>query len=114
MSLATLLNIPIPGDARSFSEVSFSNMDQHRLIVNALASQKGIMVQLYPLDPIPVYGVTAWLQNHQQAHNDMSNALGIELFDLSDVDFRDREQLAVWTRLHFDMHQQAASILGIG
>lgn len=112
MSLATLLNVPSAADARSLSEWSFSNQDQHRQIVDALAAQKNIVVQLYPLDPIPSYGLVGWFQNHQQAHNDMANALNIALFDLSDVDFKDSEQLAAWVRLHFDMHQQAAQILG--
>lgn len=111
MSLATLLNAPSLDDDRSFSEWSFSNADQHLQIVNALAAQRGVIIQLYPLDPIPRFAIEAWVQNHQQAHNDMASSLNIDLFDISDVDFRDRSQVEAWTRLHFDMHVQAAQIL---
>jgi hypothetical protein len=113
MSLATLLNIPTAGDFRTLNEMSFSNQDQHRQIARAVQAQQGIALNVYPLDPIPAYDLTGWLQLHQQAHNDMASVLNIGNYDLSSLDFQNQGQVAAWVRLHFSMHQQAAQILGL-
>lgn len=113
MSLATLLNIPALDDSRSLGEFSFSNQDQHRQIADAVMRSMGTQLNIYPLDPIPMYAIGAWLGLHQRAHDDMASALGVQNFDLSSVDFKDEQQMAAWIRLHFNSHQQAATILGI-
>jgi hypothetical protein len=113
MSLATLLTPIDVNNEASISEFSFANQDQHRLIVMQSHVQKNITLTDYPLDPIVPYGLAQWFQLHQQAHNDMSNALNVSNFDISDVDFRDRDQLQAWLWLHFTMHQEAAQLLGL-
>jgi hypothetical protein len=113
MSLATLLNIPDFNNLRSVTEWSFSNQAQHLAIVQQSFVKFNQQLTLYPLDPFPVGNVSGWLQLHQQAHNDMASVLNIENFDLSSVDFRKPDELTAWARLHFDMHQQAAQILGL-
>jgi hypothetical protein len=113
MSLATLLNTPDMGNLPSVFEWSFSNQAQHLAIVQQSFVKFNQQLTLYPLDPFPVGNVTGWLQLHQQAHNDFASVLNIENFDLSSVDFRNKDQLDAWVRLHFDMHQQAAQILGL-
>jgi hypothetical protein len=49
---------------------------------------------------------------HQQAHNDLSNALGTTLFDISEVNFSNPDEAAAWAFLHYNMHQDAANALG--
>lgn len=110
MSLANLFNIP--GDQQDLLTFSFSNMDQHRQIVSAIGSSRGVRLSLYELDPIPHVDVATWLIIHQQAHVDFTTTLGIAGVDLTAVDFRDPEQMASWIRLHADEHQQAAAKLG--
>lgn len=113
MSLATLLTPPDINNSGSLSEFSFSNQDEHRKIALAVQAQKNLQLVIYPLDPIEPYGIEQWFQLHQQAHNDMSNALNIANFDISEVDFKNRDQLQAWLWLHFTMHQEAAQMLGL-
>lgn len=113
MSLATLLNMPDFNDPRSINEWSFSNMDEHRKIVETIYVKNGTLLNIYPLDPVPVSNVVFWLQLHQQAHNDFTSVLGIENFDISSVDFRNQAQVDAWIRLHFDMHYVASQQLGL-
>jgi hypothetical protein len=111
MALASLFNTP--SDENEFNMWSFANQDQHRLIVNAIFNQKKVSINLYPLDPIPFNDVVGWLEIHQDQHAAENAILGIQLFDFTDVDFRNPAQLASWVRLHGANHQQAATILGI-
>lgn len=113
MSLATLLTPPNVSDTGWLNEFAFANMDEHRKIAMATQAKNNIQLTVYPLDPIEPYGFNAWLGLHQQAHNDMANALGIDNFDISDVDFRNQDQMQAWLWLHFSMHQEAAQKLGL-
>jgi hypothetical protein len=108
MSLANLFNIP--HSEEDLQVFSFSNMDQHRQIVDAVTKQR---LTLYPLDPIPTQDARTWLMIHQQAHVEFTSALGIAGVDLTAVDFHDPEQMASWIRLHADEHMQAANKLGL-
>lgn len=111
MSIANLFNIPeVESDYLVFS---FSNADQHRQIVDAVAAQKSLKLASYLLDPIPASDPATWLAIHQQSHNDFTAALGIAGVDLTSVDFNDPEQLASWIRLHAEEHAQAANQLGL-
>jgi hypothetical protein len=111
MSLATLFNVP--DDEQTLLVFGFSNMDHHRLIASAIATQKNVTLPLFPLDPLPTFNMTAWAQSHQQMHVDFTSALGIAGVDLSDVDFKDPAQLSAWVILHAAEHQQADAILGL-
>lgn len=112
MPVADLYNVP--SDEPGFLRFTFHNMDQHRLIVAAIAAQKNIALPLYALDPVAPSNISEFLAIHQQAHNDFTGVLGIAGVDLTSVDFKDPEQLASWSRLHGEEHRQAANILGFG
>lgn len=112
MPVASLFNVP--STPEEWSQFSFANADHHLSIVNGVLAQKNISLPLYLLDPISLNDVASFLRIHQQAHSDFTAALGIEGVDLTDVDFRDPEQVASWTRLHGDEHMQAGQILGVG
>lgn len=111
MSLAALFNVP--DEEKDFLMLSFSNMDEHRQIVDAIRTQKGVELPLYPLDPMPLHDLAAWANIHQAAHNDFCRVLGIAGVDLTSVDLKDQAQVASWVRLHGSEHQQAAALLGI-
>jgi hypothetical protein len=112
MSLAVLRTAPDLKNQRSIDEFSFSNQDEHQRLIRAIAAQGGASLNIYPLDPIPVYAAIEWAQTHQQAHNDLSNALGTTLFDISEVNFSNPDEAAAWAFLHYNMHQDAANALG--
>ncbi len=112
MPVANLFNVPEGED--DFSIFSFNNADQHALITSAIASQRGVSLPAYILDPIPSADPATWLAIHQASHNAFTAILGIAGVDLTDVDFNDPEQAASWHRLHGEEHRQAADILRFG
>lgn len=112
MSLASLFNVPDPQNEASFLEFSFSNADQHGIVTNAIALQRGVEIQRYVIDPIPMFDPGVWLRNHQQWHNYINGVLGISGVDLTSVDFNNAEEAASWTRLHASEHQQWSNVLG--
>jgi hypothetical protein len=111
MSLANLYNTPESDE--HFLVWSFSNQDQHNQIARALAARKSVNIPDFPLDPIPMNDVSGWARQHQAAHNNFTQALGIGGVDLTDVNLKDPGELAAWIRLHAEEHRQAAQILGI-
>lgn len=111
MALATLYNVP--GDGNEMNVFSFSNRDEHNKI-NALLLQKfGVTVPSFVLDPIPIFDMGAWLQQHQVLHNIMNGLLGTNSDDLTNVNFTDQSQLSEWIWLHAQEHYQAAAILNL-
>lgn len=111
MPVANLFNVP--SEPEEFSEFSFHNQNEHVNIVNLVLAKKGVSLPMYLLDPLSPDDPEEFLRIHQQAHNDFTGVLGIFGVDLTDVDFRDPEQLASWITLHGEEHRQAAQILGL-
>jgi len=114
VSLATLANIPDPNNLTSFWQFAFSDMDSHIKIANAIYTQKGILLPLYILDPMPPLDqIQTWLSNEFQLHVDMNGVTGVPGNDLSRVDIHNPEQWATWIRLHWYEHQQNEQILRV-
>lgn len=108
MPLASLLNIPANEDG--WSHFSFNNQDEHRQISAALRA-RGITSPDVLLDPIPFQDIGAWSYVHQQSHDIIASALGIQGSDFTTVDFSKPDQVASWIRLHFESHLQANNVL---
>ena len=109
MALATLYNVPT--DLNSMNIFSFSNMDEHNKIAAAILLKYNIPVPSFVLDPIPLYDMGVWLQQHQVLHNIMNSVAGSNSNDLTDVNFKDKNQLAEWIWLHAQEHYQVADFL---
>ena len=92
---------------------AFANQDQHRLINAAIFTAQGVTLPEYVLDPLPARDFEEWLDLHQAMHNAQNAILGIEGYNLSEVDWKDPSQLEAWTAMHFQEHALAAEILGI-
>ena len=101
-------------DDQSLQHFSFINADQHTQIIDAIARKYNVALPVYILDPISTNNPANWLYTHQAAHNDMNAILGIAGNDLTDVDFKNKEQVASWVWLHAQEHYQASNKLGIG
>ena len=86
----------------------------HRDINRRIYELAGISLPEYILDPINPDDTGVWEDQHQQMHQDMDALLGINGFDLTNVNFENEAYLAGWIQLHFNEHYQAANILGIG
>lgn len=111
MALATLFNIPNFSDVDTQSHFSFANNDHHRQIASAVFRLYNIVLPVYLLDPMPMYSLGIWLQNHQDAHNAQNAVLGIAGNDLSDLDLSKPDQISSWIFLHAIEHRQAADKL---
>ncbi len=109
MALATLYNVP--GTVNELNIFSFSNMDEHNKIAAAIASKYSISVPSFVLDPIPLNDMGVWLQQHQVLHNIMNGVLGTNSDDLTDINFRDPNQLSQWIWLHAQEHYQTGALL---
>lgn len=107
----SLLNPPV--DRLSLGRWSFINQWEHSQIAEQIQSQFSIPQLTYILDPISEDDFRSWLWRHQETHNAMNSALGIQGNDLTDVDFQNREQVESWIWIHANEHIQATAILGI-
>lgn len=110
--LAGLYNIP--GSPEELDVWAFIHAAHHRDINRIIFELYQITLPEYGLDPIDPQNVNAWNYQHQEMHSIQDEILGISGFNLSDVDWTDRGQLASFIFLNASEHYQAAQILGIG
>lgn len=111
-AIADLYNVPSTDDERS--AWAFAHMAHHRDINRRLYELVQVSLPEYALDPINIDAVGVWEYQHQLMHNNQNQLLGINGFDLSEVDWKDINLLAGWIFLHSQEHLQAADILEIG
>lgn len=109
MALATLYNVPSNPDEMNI--FSFSNQDEHNKIAAAILSKYNISIPSFILDPIPISDMGVWLQQHQLLHNIMNSVTGSNSDDLTDVNFRDQNQLTEWVWIHAQQHYQTSAFL---
>jgi len=111
--LATLFNIF--QDQVGMSQFAFANADLHDRQNAAILQRYSVSLPAYVLDPISLEntGLENWLQIHQDIHTRTNSILGIAGNDLSDVDFRNPNQVASWIWLHAQEHVQASNKLGL-
>ena len=103
----------VPGAENEWNVWSLSHAASHAKIIQAIKTQKGESLSQYQLDPIPFNALDTFLNNNQQAHNDMLNALGISGADLQQVDVKDKNQLRAWVFIHAKEHANAEQALKI-
>src|SRR5262249_41535572 len=96
--IAALYNVPstIP----EFQQWAFVNMAHHRDIARVVFQLTGIELDQFVLDPFNPRDPGVWLYQHQVMHQQQNAVLGIDGYDLLDVDFRDQNELAGWIYLH--------------
>ena len=86
----------------------------HRLINAKIYELGGVSLPEYVLDPINPANTGPWEDQHQVLHQLMDAALGIAGFDLTGVDFRNRDALTGWITQNAIEHTLAADLLEIG
>lgn len=94
-------------------EWAWHNFQHHEALIQAVLKVKNIKLTAYRIWPFPKDMNSDWLEQHQQAHDDLDAALGLNGSDLSSVDYKDKRQLDAWLYQHFVSHQSAASALGL-
>ena len=111
-AIAALYNVP--SNTPEFEQWAFANMAHHRDIARVIYQLSAITLTEFSLDPFNPADPGVWLYQHQLMHQNQNAVLGIDGYDLLDVDFTDQQQLAGWVYLHSSEHLQAANILRIG
>lgn len=114
MALAILTEDPqTPAD---FMAWGFANMAHHRDIIRVLSEQSGEYLAEYvidPFNPLSHDDFQAWRYLHQSMHDDMNRVLGIEGYNLSELDWLDEEERIVWLSAHANEHYRAGQILNL-
>ena len=89
MAIAALYNIP--GTPDETSEWSFAHMAHHHDLNRVIYQKFKIALPEYVLDPLNPKDMQQWLYQHQVMHQNQDAVLGIEGFDLLDVNWEDRD-----------------------
>ena len=101
------------GDKDGLGEISFENGVQHQLFYEILAD-KGIAIPKYPLTDIETSNIDDWLLIHNQEHESLATALGLDNpFQLLDADWNEENSFYDWIGVHLTIHQQIAASLGV-
>lgn len=91
----------------------WNNWNDHLEIVEAINKAMGLNLPTYVIHPWQEGDQAGILERHQQLHNDMQEALGIQGSDLQLVDFGDPSSRDAWVYSNYQQHLQARTILGI-
>lgn len=102
-----------PSSESEWNIWSLSHAASHTKILQAIKAQKSLSLSQYQLDPIAFNAVDVFLNNNQQAHNDMLGALGISGADLQQVDLKDPNQRRAWVYIHAKEHADAEGALKV-
>jgi hypothetical protein len=91
-----------PNDAGSLLEWSSLHQKDHFEIAQTIFNKySGTSIILLPIDPVPIqFDMLTWAMNHQTMHNEMDNVVGLAGFDLTSINFAQRDQLLIWMNLH--------------
>jgi hypothetical protein len=104
----------IPDDPQGSESFFFWHANDHFDIQTAVQKQMNVPIVdriLYPFVPSEQ---KAWLERHQQTHDDIIAALDLNIgTDLTDVDFNDPESVRQWVYDDAEEHQAMRNALKI-
>jgi hypothetical protein len=112
MGVADLFNVPVSND--EMARWSFAHMAHHRDLNAAIMSQYGVQLPEYILDPVDLNDPQSFLNQHQLMHNNNDAILGVQGYNLSEVDWSDPKQRAGWIYLNATLHVAEANATGVG
>lgn len=110
------LILSIPDDSRGWDSWVFAHNSDHNEIQAAILKQKSVnlpVLQLYPVKREDEDAFQTWLDLHQQAHENMTSVLGIEVQDLTDLDPSDPQSMQNWLSANYKDHQNVREELEI-
>lgn len=111
-AIAALYNVPSTQD--ELATWASAHATHHKNILATIFRLANIQLQEFILDPFDPRDSGSWLLQHQEMHTEMDALLQISGYNLLELDFSDRRDLAGWIWLNADEHKQASDILGIG
>lgn len=111
MSVADLANVPNTDE--EMVKWSALHAYHHRQINGAILLIHDIALPEYILDPVNLADPQAFLNQHQQMHQNTDQVLGIQGYDLTEVDWNDLGQRSGWIWLNFQLHVAEANATGV-
>lgn len=121
MALDQISQIPVTQD--DLKRWSFAHMANHLDIIRRIyevtmpvppaTAPPPISLNPFPLDPFDPRNLAQWLYQHSVMHAQMDLVLGIDGYDLLELDWSDQDQLIEWINFNSDEHVQASRLLGI-
>lgn len=102
MALADLFNTPTT--EAEMATWSFNHMAHHREINATILRTKNIALPEYILDPVNLADPQAFLDQHQEMHNNTDALYSISGFDLTEVDWSNPDDRAGWIWLNATLH----------
>lgn len=112
MPLLNLLSRPF-SDHKETEIWTFSHMQDHLEIINAIKKQKSVTLVPWLVWPFNPDDASSWLDRHQQLHDDMNNILKLDGINLQDLDFNKKDIVANWTDINYREHYNARIALKI-
>lgn len=109
--VASLFNVP--SNQQELDTWAFAHAAHHQDINRLIFQKYNLTLTSYVLDPFDPNAADNWLYQHQTMHQEFDAILGITGFDLLDVNFKDKGEVAGWVYLNANEHYQAANILEI-
>ena len=115
MDMSPFTDIPF-GNEASFSNFLMANDLAHQQVATAL-NVRGKIIPRYPLADMRG-NPKAWLQLHQDTHQQelsllLANTAGQNDVDLASVDLDDKDAYNDWIQGHADIHVYVNSLLGL-
>jgi hypothetical protein len=111
MPVADLSNAP--ASDQELAQWSFAHQDHHRNIIAFIQRTQNVVLPQYVVDPVDTGPNAAWGDLHQTMHNNSDVILGVSGYDVSEVDWKNPDQLASWIWLHYQLHYAEATASGV-
>lgn len=112
MSLAALQNYP--STPTEFVVWSFAHQAHHRDIIRRITELHSENLTSFVLDPFDPNDMGGWIEHHRIMHEQMDTLLKIPSYDLTGLDWSDREATADWLQKNYYEHSIASQLLKIG
>ena len=110
-AIAALFNVP---EGREELDAWASAHARHHVDINRYIYQRtGLSLPEFVLEPINPDDTAGWDEHHVIMHQNQDALLGIEGYDLSGVDFNDKDNLTAWIQLNAIEHREAEDLLRI-
>lgn len=111
MPIADLSNVPI--SPQQLAWFAFAHADHHNRMITYIRKQYNIILPQYILDPIDTSPDSAWSDNHIIMHNNNDAVLGVTSYDISQIDWTQKNTLPGWIWIHYQLHYAEAQASGI-
>ena len=112
MDMNTLSTVEF-GNVDALRAFLFENNTQHQVFAQEL-SLRGVSTPMLPILDANPDNLDDWLQLHNQIHERVASALGLDNpFNLVDSDWQVEGDFYDWIGVHTTIHQQILAALGV-